>query len=153
LNIDAAAKAETIVIPAGYVEFRAAAAQGATPITPARAPQSAGFGFFLITAFGAGLAAIFTPCVFPMIPFTVSYFLNRQSGNRRDGVAQAVIFCAGVIVFFTGLGLLTKAIAGPFGVVQLGNSPWVNSFIALVFIVFGLSLLGAYELTLPSGLL
>ena len=50
-------------------------------------------------------------------------------------------------------GLLTKAIAGPFGVVQLGSSPWVNGFIALVFIVFGLSLLGAFELTLPSGLL
>jgi thiol:disulfide interchange protein DsbD len=49
--------------------------------------------------------------------------------------------------------LITKAIAGPFGVVQLGNSPWVNAFIATVFIVFALSLLGAYELTLPSGLL
>ncbi len=150
ITIDPKAKAQTIVIPAGYTEFRA----GATPApTPAPAPQSSGFGFFLLTAFAAGLAAIFTPCVFPMIPFTVSYFLNRQSGNRRDGVTQAVVFCLGVIVFFTGLGLLTKAIAGPFGVVQLGNSPWVNSFIAVVFIVFGLSLLGAYELTLPSGLL
>ena len=65
----------------------------------------------------------------------------------------AVVFCLGIIVLFTGLGFLTKVIAGPFGVVQLGNSPWVNIFIALVFIVFGLSLLGAYELTLPSGLL
>jgi thiol:disulfide interchange protein DsbD len=88
-----------------------------------------------------------------MIPFTVSYFLNRQTGSKRDGVVQAGIFCAGVIVFFTGLGMLVKAIAGPIGVVQLGNSPWVNSFIGLVFIVFGLSLLGAYELALPSGML
>ena len=66
---------------------------------------------------------------------------------------QAVIFCLGIVVLFTGLGLLTKAIAGPFGVVQLGNSPWVNAFIATVFVIFALSLLGAYELTLPSGLL
>jgi thiol:disulfide interchange protein DsbD len=56
-------------------------------------------------------------------------------------------------VLFTGLGLLTKAIAGPFGVVQLGSSPWVNGFIVIVFVVFGLSLLGAFEITLPSGLL
>jgi len=88
-----------------------------------------------------------------MIPFTVSYFINRSTGSRRDGVLQAVVFCLGIVVLFTGLGVLMKAIVGPFGVVQLGNSPWVNGFIALVFVIFGLSLLGAYELTLPSGLL
>jgi len=64
-----------------------------------------------------------------------------------------LVFCLGIVVLFTGLGALLKVIAGPFGVVQLGNSPWVNAFIAAVFVVFGLSLLGAYELTLPSGLL
>ena len=146
INIDPAAKAETISIPAGYTEFRKAS-------TAVQNPQSSGIGFFLLTTFAAGLAAIFTPCVFPMIPFTVSYFINRNSSSKRDGVLQAVVFCVGVIVFFTGLGLITKAIAGPIGVVKLGNSPWVNSFIGLVFIVFGLSLLGAFELTLPSGLL
>jgi len=156
ITVDPAAKAENIAIPAGYTEFRKADAAGApstSPPPPSPAPKQSGFGLFLLTAFGAGLAAIFTPCVFPMIPFTVSYFVNRQSGTRRDGVLQAVVFCLGIIVLFTGLGFLTKVIAGPFGVVQLGNSPWVNIFIALVFIVFGLSLLGAYELTLPSGLL
>lgn len=158
INIDPAAKAEAIAIPAGYTEFRKAAAPSTAPapVTPApnSNPQSSGLGFFLLTTFAAGLAAIFTPCVFPMIPFTVSYFINRNSGgSKRDGVIQAVIFCVGVIVFFTGLGLITKAIAGPIGVVKLGNSPWVNSFIGLVFIVFGLSLLGAFELTLPSGFL
>jgi thiol:disulfide interchange protein DsbD len=154
INIDPAAKAETIVIPAGYTEFRPGSASATTRAsTPVANAQSSGIGFFLLTTFAAGLAAIFTPCVFPMIPFTVSYFINRKSGSRRDGVVQAVIFCLGVIVFFTGLGLITKAIAGPIGVVKLGNSPWVNTFIGLVFIVFGLSLLGAFELTLPSGLL
>jgi thiol:disulfide interchange protein len=156
ITVDPAATAEKIAIPAGYTEFRKADAAGTpatAPVTPAPTPKESGFGLFLLTAFGAGLAAIFTPCVFPMIPFTVSYFVNRQSGTRRDGVLQAVVFCLGIIVLFTGLGFLTKVIAGPFGVVQLGNSPWVNIFIALVFIVFGLSLLGAYELTLPSSLL
>jgi len=159
ITIDPAAVARTISIPPGYAVVSTPAAGGAvaaaagtpTPATPTSASQ--GFSLFLLTAFLGGVAAIFTPCVFPMIPFTVSYFLNRQSGRRRDGITQAVVFSLGIIVLFTGLGLLVKAIAGPFGVVQLGNSPWVNGFIALVFVVFGLSLLGAYELTLPSGLL
>ncbi|HLG98122.1 MAG TPA: cytochrome c biogenesis protein CcdA [Bryobacteraceae bacterium] len=159
LTVDPAVKEAAIAIPSGFKEFRPAAAASETASTPtgappASAPQpSTGFGLFLLTAFGAGLAAIFTPCVFPMIPFTVSYFVNRQSGTRRDGVVHAVLFCLGIIVLFTGIGALLKAIAGPFGVVQLGNSPWVNCFIAAVFIIFGLSLLGAYELSLPSGLL
>ncbi|MGA2881781.1 MAG: cytochrome c biogenesis protein CcdA [Bryobacteraceae bacterium] len=162
IAIDPSAPAAAIVIPSGYTLVPTAApapvSTAAAPVSPASAPSgpaapaSSGLGFFLL-AFGAGLAAIFTPCVFPMIPFTVSYFLNRQTGGKRDGVLQAVVFCLGIIVLFTGLGALMKAIAGPFGVVQLGNSPWVNGFIALVFVVFGLSLLGAYELTLPSGLL
>lgn len=158
ITIDIASPVASISIPPGYTEVSKnppPAATSAVPIVPAPVPasQSSDLSLFLLTAFGAGLAAIFTPCVFPMIPFTVSYFLNRQTGNKRDGVLQAVVFCLGVIVFFTGLGVLVKAIAGPIGVVKLGNSPWVNSFIGLVFIVFGLSLLGAFELTLPSGLL
>jgi thiol:disulfide interchange protein len=155
ITIDPTATAQAISIPPGYsdVQLALAAATAPSPAPVAPATQSSGFGLFLLTAFGAGLAAIFTPCVFPMIPFTVSYFINRSTGSRRDGVLQAVVFCLGIVVLFTGLGVLMKAIVGPFGVVQLGNSPWVNGFIALVFVVFGLSLLGAYELTLPSGLL
>jgi len=149
LTIDPSASA-AVTIPAGYA-LPGAFVPSSTPAKPATGNQS--FGWFLLTAFGFGLAAIFTPCVFPMIPITVSYFINRQDGGRRDGLAQAIVFCLGIIVLFTGLGLLAKAIAGPFGVVQLGSSPWVNGFIAAVFIVFGLSLLGAFELTLPSSVL
>ncbi len=160
ITIDPAAKQATIAIPAGYTEVKppsvdapASTATAPAPVTSPTSAPSDGLSLFLLTAFAGGLASIFTPCVFPMIPFTVSYFVNRQSTRRRDGVIQAVVFCVGIIVLFTGLGLLVKSIAGPFGVVELGNSPWVNGFIALVFVVFGLSLLGAFELTLPSGLL
>jgi thiol:disulfide interchange protein len=83
----------------------------------------------------------------------MSYFLNRQSGGRGDGVAQAVVFCLGIIVLFSGLGLLITAVLGPFGVVQLGSNPWVNGFISALFIAFGLSLLGAFEITIPSSIL
>lgn len=108
---------------------------------------------FMLVAFGFGLAAIFTPCVFPMIPITVSYFLNRPAGARARSIADAVLFCLGIVVLFSVLGLVTTAILGPFGIVQLGSNVWVNTFIAAVFLVFGLSLLGAFEITIPSGVL
>ncbi len=140
-------------IPAGYALVPSVAAAAAPASIQSSAPvvnTSQDLLVSLLTSFGFGLAALFTPCVFPMIPITVSFFLNQRNGS---GWAQALVFCAGIIVLFTGLGFLVTAIAGPFGVVQLGSSPWVNSFIAIVFFVFGLSLLGAFELTLPSGLL
>ena len=153
LTIETGAPAVPIVIPAGYQELpRLSVAPANAPITAPVPASDPGLGQFLLIAFGAGLAAIFTPCVFPMIPFTVSYFLKRQNTVQREGLIQAGVFCIGIVVLFTSLGLLTKAIAGPFGVVQLGSSPWVNGFIVIVFAIFGLSLLGAYELTLPSRL-
>ena len=72
--------------------------RAAAPVTPASIRESDGLGRFLLTAFAAGLASIFTPCVFPMIPITVSFFLNQQTPAKRDGVIHAVVFC-GVIVF------------------------------------------------------
>src|SRR6185369_4222847 len=92
-------------------------------------------------------------CVFPMIPITMSFFLNKESGSRKEGIFQAALFCLGIVVLFSGIGFLTTTLLGPFGVVQLGSSPWVNAFIAVVFLVFGLSLLGAFEITLPSSML
>jgi len=139
----------TFTIPANYSEAKPpASTPGGAPT-----PTEQGLGAFLLVAFGFGLASIFTPCVFPMIPITMSYFLNRQSGTRRDSVMQAVVFCLGIIVLFSGIGLAITAALGPFGVVQLGSNPWVNGFIAALFIAFGLSLLGAFEITIPSSVL
>ena len=123
LNVEPGAAAAAPAIPAGYAEAKAPAS---SPEAPA---QPSGWGAFLAVAFGFGLASIFTPCVFPMIPITTSYFLNRQ-GGKRDGMAQAVVFCLGIIVLFSGLGLAATAILGPVGVKQLGSNPWVNGFIA-----------------------
>ncbi|HTT62256.1 MAG TPA: cytochrome c biogenesis protein CcdA [Bryobacteraceae bacterium] len=147
LTIDAAAHAAAPVIPAGYADVT-----GAPKIRRAGGAGAQGLGAFLLVAFGVGLATIFTPCVFPMIPITMSFFLNRQ-GTRRESLFHAVLFCLGIVVLFSGLGLVTTAALGPFGVVQLGSNPWVNGFIALVFLAFGLSLLGAFEITIPSSVL
>jgi thiol:disulfide interchange protein len=138
-------------IPVGFSEFKPGAPVAAAPSAPKLEAQA--IGPFLLLAFGAGLLAIFTPCVFPMIPITMSFFLNKPSGSRREGVFQAGVFCLGIVVLFSAIGFLTTTLLGPFGVVQLGSNPWVNGFIACVFLIFGLSLLGAFEITLPSGLL
>ncbi len=143
------------VVPAGFTEFKEGAAPGATPLassspSPSSIPTSTsgGLGAFLLTAFGLGLASIFTPCVFPMIPITVSFFINQ-----KGGLMQAVVFSVGIIFLFCALGLGVTAAIGPFGVNQLASNAWVNGFITLVFGAFALSLLGAFEITLPSGLL
>ena len=143
------APAPAIAIPAGYTLFDAAAPPPArVPATPAK-PADQDLGSFLLVAFGLGIAAIFTPCVFPMIPLVMSQFMN--SGGQA--LRQAIVFCLGIVVLFSSIGLGITAAVGPFGVVQLGANPWVNTFIALVFLAFGLSLLGAFELTIPSALL
>lgn len=149
VQIDPAASSTVPAIPAGFSEPAPPSAPGA----PATAPSQDSLAGFLAVAFGFGLASIFTPCVFPMIPITMSYFLNRQSGGKRDGIVQAVVFCLGIIVLFSGMGLAITAALGPFGIVQLGSNPWVNGFITALFITFGLSLLGAFEITIPSSVL
>jgi thiol:disulfide interchange protein len=152
LTVDPALRSAAPVIPAGYTEAQPPA-RGTAAVPSTAIPVNQGFAAFLVVAFGFGLASLFTPCVFPMIPITMSYFLNRDSGGRRDGVLQAVVFCLGIIVLFSGLGLAATALLGPFGVVQLGSNPWVNGFITVLFVAFGLSLLGAFEITIPSAIL
>jgi thiol:disulfide interchange protein DsbD len=157
LMIDPAAPAATAAVPAGFERFTGphASLAAAPPAAPpaGTGAESQNVAPFLALAFGFGLAAIFTPCVFPMIPITLSFFLNRPGVTRAASLRQAIVFCLGIVVLFTALGLIVTAALGPFGVVQLGSNPWVNGFIALVFIAFGLSLLGAFEISLPSGLL
>jgi thiol:disulfide interchange protein DsbD len=150
LTIDPAAPAPSFALPAGYTEVPDGGAAPAPPAAPAAPDQD--LGAFLLTAFGLGLAAIFTPCVFPMIPITVSFF-SREEGGKANPLARAAVFCCGIVLLFTSLGLGVTALLGASGVKQIAANPWVNSFIALLFFAFGLSLLGAFELTLPSGLL
>ncbi len=146
-TVDPAASGSAEAIPAEYSEPKLPSA----PSTGTSSDQS--LGGFLLIAFGFGLAAIFTPCVFPMIPITMSFFLNQENTTRRQTLTQAGLFCLGIVVLFAGMGLLTTWILGPFGVVQLGSNPWVNGVICAIFLVFGLSLLGAFEITIPSAVL
>lgn len=156
--VEFAVGADVIAVPVGFTSSTSAAPAGApvaergvsftTPAPANAAPQD--LGPFLAVAFGLGIAAIFTPCVFPMIPFTMSYFLDQPAAGR---VGRAFLFCAGIVVLFTAMGIGLTAALGPSAVVQLSANPWVNTVIGGIFVALGLSLLGAFEITLPSGLL
>ncbi len=108
---------------------------------------------FLLAAIGAGLASLFTPCVFPMIPITVSFFSKqRPDGTPAHGIKGAFAYCAGIIITFTGLGMLATLLLGASGINEIANNPILNICLAVLFIVLSLSLFGFFELAIPSGL-
>ncbi|MBX3119244.1 MAG: thioredoxin family protein [Fimbriimonadaceae bacterium] len=110
----------------------------------------------LLGIFALGLAtgflALLTPCVFPMIPVTISYFSKNAEGSFSATVKTALIYCLGIIASFTVLGLAVTIALGPAGTQELARNPWVNAGLALLFIVLAISLFGVFELVLPSGL-
>ncbi len=113
---------------------------------------SQGFWAFIFLAIFMGMAAWLTPCVFPMIPITVSYFSKQSSEPNQRGVSLAIVFCLGIIVTYTGIGLIMTALLGATAAIQLATNPWINIGIALLFTAFAFSLMGLFELNLPFGL-
>lgn len=109
---------------------------------------------FLWLAILAGFAALLTPCVFPLIPLVVSYFSNQPgfADGKKTSWGQAILFGLSIVLIFTAIGALLALILGVSGVSQFASNPWVNLIIGLMFVVFGVSLLGAFELRLPYKL-
>lgn len=105
---------------------------------------------FIWIAILAGFAALLTPCVFPMIPLTVSYFSKQDQGGRAVG--KAFLFGIAIVATFTLLGILLAAVFGVSGAQNFASNPWVNLFIAFILVAFAFSLLGMYELQLPHQL-
>tara|TARA_R110000868_G_scaffold411739_1_gene708395 strand:+ start:7869 stop:9788 length:1920 start_codon:yes stop_codon:yes gene_type:complete len=105
---------------------------------------------FIWIALLAGFAALLTPCVFPMIPLTVSYF-SKQDESKK-GVGQALFFGLAIIITFTLIGVILAAVVGVSGAQNFASNPFVNFMIAVVLIAFAFSLLGMYELQLPHQL-
>lgn len=107
---------------------------------------------FILFAIGMGFLALLTPCVFPMIPITVSFF--TKAGEEKDSrpLFSATVYTLGIIVIFTCLGLILALSLGAAGANQLASNPWVNLLIAALFIYFAFSLFGHYEIQLPSAL-
>lgn len=107
---------------------------------------------FLWIAITAGFAALLTPCVFPMIPLTVSFFSKKSESKGTQGLGAALIFGFAIVATFTILGALLALIIGASGANQFAANPWVNLFIGLTLLVFAFSLLGAFEIRLPHQL-
>lgn len=117
-----------------------------------RAEESSSKGLFTIffIAFLSGFAALLTPCVFPMIPMTVSYF-TKQSKTRAKGISNAVIYGISIIVIYVLLGTLVTVVFGADSLNALSTSVWFNLIFFVLLVVFALSFLGAFELVLPSS--
>ncbi|TNE68408.1 hypothetical protein EP331_15740 [bacterium] len=104
---------------------------------------------FMWIALTAGLAALLTPCVFPMIPLTVSFFSKQAEGNSKKAIGGALLFGLSIIGMFTLLGALLSLFLGATGASKFASNPWVNVSIGIIFLVFAVSLLGLFELQLP----
>jgi thiol:disulfide interchange protein len=104
--------------------------------------------FFL--AFLGGFAALLTPCVFPMIPMTVSFF-TKQSKNPGQGKRNAILYGISIIAIYVVLGLAITGIFGADALNALSTDPWFNVFFFLLLVIFAVSFLGAFEIMLPNS--
>lgn len=104
---------------------------------------------FILSFFG-GFAALLTPCVFPMIPMTVSFF-TKQSKNKAAGIRNAIIYGLAIIVLYVLLGTVVTTVFGAESLNELATSVWFNIIFFLLLIFFAVSFLGAFEITLPSS--
>ncbi|MBL7838858.1 MAG: thioredoxin family protein [Cyclobacteriaceae bacterium] len=109
------------------------------------------FWSLLVVAFIAGLTSLITPCVFPMIPMTVTFFL-KDTQTRREGIKKAIIFGLSIIVLYSSAGTLFAVILGPDGLNALATNWALNLFIFVVFLIFALSFFGLFEINAPYQL-
>jgi thiol:disulfide interchange protein DsbD len=106
--------------------------------------------WIFITAFGGGLLALLTPCVYSMVPVTVSFFTKR-SRSRQEGIRNALYYSSSIVIIFTLLGFLISILFGPAALNNLATNWIANLVFFLLFLLFGISFLGAFEITLPAS--
>ena len=134
-----------------------------TPLAPAEPParvldlSSASSASTLAAYIGLaavmGALSLLTPCVFPMVPITVSYFTRSSGRSRRDAIRQALVYGLGIILTFTAVGFTLAVAFGASGLNRFAADPWLNIGVTLLFVGFALSLFGVYELAIPSSVL
>ena len=102
-----------------------------------------------ILSFASGLAALLTPCVFPMIPMTVSFF-TKQSKTKAKGIKNAILYGVSIIVIYILLGTVVTAIFGAEVLNEMSTNPWFNLVFFAILVVFAVSFMGAFEIRLPN---
>ena len=108
------------------------------------------WGIFLLGIVG-GLLALIMPCIWPIIPMTVSFFLKRAKDDKKKGITDAILYGLSIIVIFVGLGLLVTLIWGPSKLNELSTNAVFNIFLFLLLVAFAASFLGGFEMTLPAS--
>ena len=135
---------DEMCLPPTYVDFR-------TGVLDAPLPSVwEGLGTTFWLGFLGGFAALIMPCIFPMIPLTVSFF-TKQSKTRSQGIFKASVYGLGIIVIYVGLGLLVTLIFGADKLNKMATDPWFNLAFFALFVIFAASFFGAFEITLPSS--
>jgi thiol:disulfide interchange protein len=118
------------------------------------AEKKKGYFSFFMYAMGWGFLALLTPCVFPMIPITVSFFTKRHEKRKGSGIRDSAIFGIGIVSTFTFIGLVAALLFKNADVAQnLAADPWMNMAIATIFIVLSFNLFGAFEIQIPVSIL
>jgi thiol:disulfide interchange protein DsbD len=150
--------------PATVPVADAAAAAGTAPSTAgptlglntvvdmAASSKASTLGAYIGLAALMGALSLITPCVFPMVPITVSYFTNRAKKKRSEAVLQALIYGLGIVLTFTAVGFTLAIGFGASGLNRFAADPWLNIAVTAMFVAFALSLFGVWELALPSKL-
>ncbi|MHB1921777.1 MAG: protein-disulfide reductase DsbD family protein [Chitinophagaceae bacterium] len=106
--------------------------------------------WIFLASFGGGFLALLTPCVFSMIPITVSYF-TKSSKTRKEGIRNAAYYALSIILIYTFLGFLITVFFGADALNNLASNIWANLIFFFIFILFALSFLGAFEISLPNS--
>lgn len=122
------------------------------PVDP-NAVTKRGWLEFILAAAGFGVLALLTPCVYPMVPITISFFTKRNAGSRKEAVKDASLYAFGIILTFIALGFLLTLIFGRDATRMFATNPLANLVLAGVFIFFALNLFGMYEIGVPASVL
>ncbi|MEO8214778.1 MAG: cytochrome c biogenesis protein CcdA, partial [Myxococcales bacterium] len=141
---------EPVVAGGHPLDHQVNAPAGSEPGAP---PLGKGLWSFLLLAFLAGIGALSTPCVFPMIPITVSFFSKYAKVSVRQSAGMAAIYAASIIFCFTIIGVAVSVLFGAVGMQSLSSSPGFNIFLFLVLAGFSFNLFGLFEIHIPSGLI
>lgn len=120
-------------------------------VNPIKKNESRGLISIFIIAFLSGFAALLTPCVFPMIPMTVSYF-TKQSKTKAAGIRNALIYGFSIVIIYVLLGSIVTAVFGADSLNALSTNVWFNLIFFILLVVFACSFLGAFEIMLPNSL-
>jgi len=146
------ASAETPTAPAPP-ELKTQEGKGPRVVSEVEKTAQQGIIPLMIASALGGLLALVMPCVWPMVPITVNFFVKQGHKNGGSTTGLAITYCLAIIGVFTAVGVLCSFFLSATALPRLANNPWLNFAVAGLFFAFGLSLLGLFEIRLPNALL